>query len=173
MSSPFESRPFRFQAGPPANLGGLNAGRIMKKLPLALIIISLFWLTSCSINSQEIATTDLINSDLINIKVVSPIFPPVVGIGNLVLQVTDAQTGLPISDAYLSVKGDMDHDGMIPVLSSAKSGTNGEYIIPFEWTMGGEWIVNINASLSDGSLVEKNLEMAVDGDEITCAPITN
>ncbi|KAA3657108.1 MAG: hypothetical protein DWQ04_29065 [Chloroflexi bacterium] len=140
----------------------------MKKIPIALIIISLFWLSSCSGSSQQAETIDLIN-----IEMVTPLFPPIVGMGELVLQVTDAQTGLPISDAYLSVKGDMDHDGMVPVLSSAKAGTDGEYVIPFEWTMGGDWIVNINASLSDGSLVEKNLEMVVDGDEITCAPITD
>jgi len=141
----------------------------MKKTTIALIIISLFWLTSCSGSSQKVESIDLIN-----IKVVSPIFPPVVGTGDLVLQVTDAQTGLPISDAYLSVKGDMEHEGMVPVLSSAKAGTEGEYIVPFEWTMGGEWIVSVNASLSDGSLTESNIEMVVDGDEVTCAvPISN
>jgi hypothetical protein len=139
---------------------------MMKTVHIVLLAL-LFWLTGCTRVSQEAQ-----NNDLITVEVISPLFPPVVGTDELVLRVTNTQTGEPISDAYLSVKGDMTHAGMVPVLSSAKSGSNGEYAIPFEWTMGGDWILTVSVSLADGSLAQRNFELVVDGDNVTCAPVT-
>ena len=87
------------------------------------------------------------------------------------MRVTDVVTGMPIDDAYLSVKGDMEHDGMMPVLTSAKAGLDGEYVIPFEWTMGGDWIVTVDATLADGMQVTQDFNLVVDGDEVTCLPV--
>jgi len=138
----------------------------MKKYLIALIWVSVLALNGCSRVSQEAQ-----RNDSINVEVVSPVFSPIVGTDELVLRVTDAQSGAPVSDAYLSVKGDMTHTGMVPVLSSAKTGIDGEYAIPFEWTMGGDWILTVTVSMPDGSLVERNFNLVVDGDNVTCAPI--
>ena len=136
----------------------------MKVYLFILMLLLSFWLISCS-KETEAPQND------INVEVLSPIFPPVVGSDELVLRVTHTETGEPISNAYLSVKGDMIHDGMVPVLSSVKTGADGEYAVPFEWTMGGDWILTVNVAMPDGLMVEKAFDLVVDGDEVTCAPI--
>lgn len=138
----------------------------MKKRLIVLILLSFLWLNGCSRVSQEAQA-----NDSIQVEVVSPIFSPAVGKGNLIFRVTDTESGEPVSDAYLSVKGDMAHTGMVPVLSSAKTGTDGKYTVPFEWTMGGDWILTVSVLLPDGSLVERNFNLVVDGDNVTCAPV--
>ncbi|MCB0033630.1 MAG: copper chaperone PCu(A)C [Anaerolineales bacterium] len=80
-----------------------------------------------------------------------------VGETNLMVTLTDAD-GNPVNDATLSVKGDMSHAGMQPVLSEASNGDNGTYTIPFEWTMGGDWIVTIDATLPDGTTVSEQFD---------------
>lgn len=150
--------------GVTACMGGVT---VMKKYLIALILLSVFWLQGCSRVSQEAQ-----HNDSINVEVVSPVFSPIVGTDEIVLRVTDDQSGAPISDAYLSVKGDMTHAGMVPVLSSAKAGIDGNYAIPFEWTMGGDWILTVNVLLPDGALIERNFNLVVDGDNVTCAPVT-
>ncbi len=139
----------------------------MKTIAPFLLVFSCFLLVGCDYIGADDAETD----EAVSIEVVAPIFPPMVGSSDLVLRVTDAVAGVPINDAYLSVKGDMEHDGMMPVLTSAKAGVDGEYVIPFEWTMGGDWIVTVNATLADGMQVTQDFKLVVDGDEVTCLPI--
>jgi hypothetical protein len=140
---------------------------IMKKLSIVLIVFATFLLNSCA----QIGIKAPAN-EIQAIQLLSPIFPPIVGIDELVLRVIDPQTGSPISDAYLSVRGQATAVQTVPILSSSKAGTNGEYIIPFEWTAGGDWVVTVSALLPDGSSIEKTFDVAVDGDEVICAPTT-
>lgn len=80
-----------------------------------------------------------------------------VGETNLMVTLTDAD-GNPVNDATLNVKGDMSHAGMQPVLSEVSNGDNGTYTIPFEWTMGGDWIVTVDATLPDGTTVSEQFD---------------
>ncbi len=61
--------------------------------------------------------------------------------------------GNPINDATVDIKGDMSHAGMQPVLGES-SASNGEgmYMIPYEWTMAGDWFVTVNVTLADGTV---------------------
>ncbi|MCA9925393.1 MAG: FixH family protein [Anaerolineales bacterium] len=139
----------------------------MKTIIPVLFVLTCFLLVGCNDNGADVKEAD----QAVAIEVLAPIFPPVVGSSDLVLRVTDVVTGMPIDDAYLSVKGDMEHDGMMPVLTSAKAGLDGEYVIPFEWTMGGDWIVTVDATLADGMQVTQDFNLVVDGDEVTCLPV--
>lgn len=85
--------------------------------------------------------------------------PPAVGAGALVVTVTRA--GAPLTDAPLSARGDMTHAGMRPVLAEATTDASGGARIPFEWTMGGDWIVTIVVTLPDGSEVSQQFNVSV------------
>lgn len=74
-----------------------------------------------------------------------------VGTTDLMITVKDAE-GNAVNDATVGIKGDMSHAGMQPVLGeSSTSNGEGMYMIPYEWTMAGDWFVTVNVSLADGT----------------------
>ncbi|MCU0498191.1 MAG: FixH family protein [Anaerolineae bacterium] len=85
-----------------------------------------------------------------------------VGITALIVEVSDAD-GTAIPDARIEVRGDMNHAGMQPVFGDAQPGDQpGEYRVPFEWTMGGDWIVTITVILPDDTRTEQSFEFVVE-----------
>jgi hypothetical protein len=74
--------------------------------------------------------------------------PPAVGETTLLVTVLDAD-GLPIEDATVAVHGNMDHEGMTPVDDETSESVDGVYRVPFEWTMGGRWILDVTVTLPD------------------------
>lgn len=84
-------------------------------------------------------------------------------IGDTVLLVTLKNAdGSLITDAVVTVKGDMGHAGMVPVLGAAdRADDNGVYRMPFEWTMGGEWVVTVSAVLADEKTVTKDFHLDI------------
>ena len=88
--------------------------------------------------------------------------PPVVGQANLTITIQDS-AGNPIQGAALDIKGDMSHAGMKPVLASTSDGDHGVYIVPFEWSMGGDWFVTVTATLPDGSMATQRFDLVVAG----------
>lgn len=87
--------------------------------------------------------------------------PAVVGDATLIVTLAGAD-GNPFEEASLSVKGDMNHAGMAPVLAEATSGPGGVYELPFQWTMPGDWIVTVEATLPDGATVTRRFDLSVD-----------
>jgi len=83
-----------------------------------------------------------------------------VGAATLRIQVNHAD-GSPIEDATLTVRGDMTHAGMVPVIREVRGGIDGEYEVPFEWTMAGDWFIEIMVTMPDGSTAMQRFE--VDG----------
>jgi len=77
---------------------------------------------------------------------------PVVGDAVLRITVVDA-AGSPINDATIDIRGDMSHAGMQPVIRQVEQGDGGVYEIPFEWTMAGDWFVEVSVTLPDGTIV--------------------
>jgi copper(I)-binding protein len=67
--------------------------------------------------------------------------------------------GNPINDAQVNLRGDMNHAGMTPVLGEAASGTNGLYEIPFAFSMGGDWIITVDVTLSDGTTASETFNI--------------
>ena len=87
-----------------------------------------------------------------------------VGRTELSIKVTYGE-GNPVNDAVLEIKGDMSHAGMVPVLAEADSGQDGVYTVPFEWTMGGDWFVTVNATFEDGTTISKRFDgLSIGGD---------
>jgi hypothetical protein len=69
--------------------------------------------------------------------------------------------GRPVDDAQLQIKGDMTHAGMVPVVVTLTDGTNGAYEAAFGWTMAGDWIVTVEATLPDGRVARRQFEVGV------------
>jgi hypothetical protein len=76
--------------------------------------------------------------------------PPVVGPARLILTLTDP-AGAPVDGARIAVEGTMSHAGMAPVLDSAQVEGPGRYAVPaFRFTMAGDWVLIVRATLPDG-----------------------
>lgn len=82
--------------------------------------------------------------------------------GPLVWSVTLRDAGgRPVEDAAVSVRGDMNHAGMVPVESTAAHSGDGVYTADFEWTMAGDWIVTVTAELPGGGVVSQTFDYSV------------
>jgi hypothetical protein len=88
--------------------------------------------------------------------------PPVVGEGTVIVVVRDA-LGNPIDNALVNIRGDMNHAGMVPVIVETQASVNGEYSVPFNWNMGGDWILTVTTTLADGSTTEVLFNVTVGG----------
>lgn len=131
----------------------------MKKHPLTIFVACLLALTAVACggrNSNTTAETDV----QISVEPMST----AVGETMLMISLADAD-GDPINDAAIDVKGDMTHAGMQPVLAEASGGENGQYSVPFEWTMAGDWIVTVDVTLADGTTLSQTFDdISIDGD---------
>jgi len=122
-----------------------------------LAIVLLLLVAGCRQQPPEVSTANL-NIDL-RVEPESP----TVGAALLVITVTDAD-GSPVENAHVSARGDMNHAGMVPVLAEAESSEAGEYSILFEWTMAGDWFVEVTVELPDGETVSEIFELLVAAD---------
>lgn len=104
---------------------------------------------------QQTGTADL------SIELLSPQNPSMANDREMSLRVTAAD-GQPVNDAVLDIKGDMAHAGMVPVLASAENGAEGVYTTPFVWTMTGDWIVTVRATLPDDTWHEAEFRLRVE-----------
>lgn len=89
------------------------------------------------------------------------------GQGEVLLRLSDA-AGAPINDARLSLRGDMTHAGMIPLLAEAGTGQDGLYRVPVEWSMAGEWVLTVEAVLPDHSSVVQEYDLFVGAKDEPC-----
>jgi hypothetical protein len=79
--------------------------------------------------------------------------PPAVGPARLIITLEDT-AGSPVEGAEIVVEGNMSHAGMTPVLDTARAEEPGIYGIPdFEFTMAGDWVLELQATLPDGRWV--------------------
>ncbi len=108
---------------------------------------------------QESSITDSREAVQINLTVEPS--PPLVGKAMLVVTLHN-ERGDPIEGAVLRVRGDMSHAGMAPTFGEVETANEGEYWIPFEWTMAGDWILTITATLSSGQTIEDTFELTVE-----------
>ena len=93
-----------------------------------------------------------------------------IGDAELLISVANAD-GEPVSPASVDVRGDMSHAGMVPVLRADVQGEAGRYRVPFEWTMAGDWTVEVTLTFADESSVSKTFELSVSAaEEATATP---
>lgn len=131
---------------------------------LAALLVALTLVSGCQrVSRQETAAPP------VQIELIAPLFAPASGPAMLHVELRD-EAGHPIEDARVSVRGDMTHAGMIPVLGQAVRVRDGVYDIPFEWTMGGDWVLTVDAELADGRLATDrfNVGVVADGDRYRC-----
>ena len=84
-----------------------------------------------------------------------------VGATSMTLRVTDKE-GKPVSQpGKLSLRGDMNHAGMIPVLVESSDSDNGVFHVPFEWTMGGSWQVEASLQLPNGETARRTFNFDI------------
>jgi hypothetical protein len=131
----------------------------MRPYQLMIIFLLVVAFTGCRQSAQQADSTSAESTITIDL-VVEP-DPPAMGDTTLIVTLTDAD-GDPIDDATIEAVGDMDHAGMQPVNGEIEDGTDGEYRIPFEWTMGGDWTVTLTVTLADGATVEQTFDLAVE-----------
>lgn len=87
---------------------------------------------------------------------------PAVGEAMLRVTVTD-RDGQPVDDAVVGVEGNMIHPGMVPVMARAEQGVDGTYMVPFTWTMSGDWVISITARVPDGRQGQADFPFTVEG----------
>ncbi len=86
--------------------------------------------------------------------------PPTVGDGQLIVTL-HGQDGQPVSDARLEVEGNMSHAGMKPSFGTVTAAADGQYRVAIRWTMGGDWYVDIKATLADGRVIARRFPITV------------
>ncbi len=108
-----------------------------------LLLLAAFWASAC--RGGEPARDPSLLIDL----GISPT-PPMVGPAQLAVTLQDT-TGVYLEGAEIIVRGDMTHAGMTPVIDTARARTPGHYLIEdFPFTMGGDWVLTVDATLPDG-----------------------
>lgn len=85
---------------------------------------------------------------------------PTVGEATLIVTLTTS-AGVPVTDALVSARGDMNHAGMMPETGDGQHTAAGIYRIPFNWTMAGDWIVTVVVVLPDGSSATRRFDVTV------------
>lgn len=99
--------------------------------------------------------------DGINIALEMQPAAPGVGEATAVVTLTD-RSNQPISGATIVLRGDMTHAGMQPVLRETSTDAAGVYTLPFEWTMGGDWFVDVTVTLPDGTTATRTFDFRVE-----------
>jgi hypothetical protein len=113
-------------------------------------------LSGCRQSAQPTATP---NPD-IHIELTIPEDSFVVGQTILLITLRDAG-GAPIDGARIEVRGDMNHAGMVPSLGGVEGGAAGLYAVPFNWTMGGDWFLDVQVTLPDGREAARRFDLRV------------
>lgn len=133
--------------------------RIFVRLAFVLVLVSL--LASCrqSQLTSSSTPTPLDPKDVVEIALDTS-NPFTVGQTTLTVLLSNGENQ-PIIGAQIEVRGDMNHAGMIPAQGTSISGGNGSYTVPFNWSMSGEWIVTIKATLPTGRVVSDKFVVQV------------
>lgn len=84
--------------------------------------------------------------------------PVSVGTTRFQLRVFDAAGG-PVRGARLQVQAQMSHPGMAPLVVIAAERGEGLYEAELQFSMGGDWILVIEGSLSNGARVHHRIDV--------------
>jgi|OpeIllAssembly_1097287.scaffolds.fasta_scaffold1172917_1 hypothetical protein len=85
---------------------------------------------------------------------------PRVGDGTLVVTLRDPDDR-PVAGAGLQVEGNMSHAGMKPSFGTVTAEDAGQYTVAIQWTMAGDWYVDIKAALADGRVIARRFPIIV------------
>lgn len=120
---------------------------------LALLVV--LALAGCTRRSASL------NKDL-DIELSLIIRPDPARVGQSVFEIElKSESGEAITGAELALRGDMTHAGMIPVMADVKEVQPGIYQSSLEWTMAGDWVLTIEGTLPDGSVLSRQIDVRV------------
>jgi hypothetical protein len=123
--------------------------RILEQSLVLLLLVTLA-LTACQQAEDNLPDVSV---DL----AISP-DPPQVGPATVTVTLHDAD-GEPIGGAEMKLEGTMTHAGMVPVFADATETEPGQYEATLEFTMGGDWIIIVRATLPDGRSLEREFDV--------------
>lgn len=118
---------------------------------LTLVFVILMIATACR---QQTLSVENINLDV-------TVTDSLVGETELIIKVTDGDENAIENPGKLSIRGDMDHAGMAPVLRDAEESINGIFTVPFEWTMGGSWSLEVQLTLENGEVATETFSYEI------------
>lgn len=124
-------------------------------LRACMLIVALILCASC--RQQETASASDIALEL---------SPAELRVGEtaMTLRVRD-KDGKPVSQpGKLSLRGDMNHAGMTPVLAESGESENGVFHLPFDFTMGGSWQIEASLELPNGEIVRRTFDFDIMND---------
>jgi len=102
-----------------------------------------------------------------DVEVGLQVIPDPPRIGSAVVEVTLQDAGgQPVAGAEMSLEGNMNHAGMVPILARAAEVSPGRYEATLEFTMGGDWFILVQATLPDGRTLKR--QIAVPGVDAFC-----
>ena len=85
--------------------------------------------------------------------------PATVGDAVITLEIHDAD-GNPVEGVTIEVEGAMTHAGMKPVIVETESLGEGKYATQnFTFSMGGDWVLIVRATLADGSTASQQVDL--------------
>jgi hypothetical protein len=84
--------------------------------------------------------------------------PPRVGAAQVAVSLRDT-VGQPVTGAQVELEGTMSHAGMTPVIAAATEDAPGVYRADLEFTMAGDWIIIVRATLTDGRTWQRQIDL--------------
>jgi hypothetical protein len=84
--------------------------------------------------------------------------PARIGLATVTLRLSDA-AGQPVRQARIALEADMAHPGMRPEFGAAREVAAGRYQGQLTFTMAGDWVVVIHATLPGGRKLERQMEV--------------
>src|SRR5450432_3771676 len=90
-----------------------------------------------------------------SIRIESQIAPQPVRVGAATITISlTGSGGRPLTQARISVEGDMAHPGMSPIFAESKEMAPGRYQAILDLTMAGDWIVLLHVKTAEGKALE-------------------
>jgi hypothetical protein len=84
--------------------------------------------------------------------------PPTTGTARVMLRLRDAQ-GRPLAARAVELEATMSHPGMRPSFATARPERPDRWVAEVELTMGGDWVVLVEATLEDGGTIRRTLPL--------------
>ena len=97
--------------------------------------------------------------DNVHIDVIVTPQPPVTGTAHVEVLLRDTE-GRPLEATTVKLEGNMSHAGMKPSLATARRDRQGRWLADLELTMGGDWLLLVQAELADGREIERTVRLS-------------
>jgi ABC-type transport system substrate-binding protein len=129
-------------------------------MPKACVLIGMMLLLSLLAGCGRMQQADPTTQDTYAVTMVVEPSPPAVGPATITATLDD-KAGQPVDGARLEVEANMSHAGMVPVLASTGESRAGIYRVPLQWTMAGDWYVDLKFTLPGGLQVARRYPISV------------